>query len=241
MRKPTLNVRFVLLTSVIALLALSLRVRASFAQEVTAHSSLILAPTAEMPGDGVVRLSGGFINGEHSTLRGTNDVTPYGASIGFLPFLELGFRFNRRLDSERQALGDRLLLVRVQALSETEMRPAVAIGAHDFLRSTGEETRKFNALYIVATKHFDPALPTGRIGLTLGYGSDIIDARAHQYKGVFGGVSAQPHEILEVMIEHDAATMNVGLRARLFSYVRLMVGLQALDTFVGGAAVQFRL
>jgi len=235
-----LNVRTNII-SVLVILALPVCGRAGFAQEVTAHSSLILAPTAEMPGDGVVRLSGGFIDGKHSTLRRTNDVTPYGASIGFLPFLELGFRFNRQLDSERAALGDRLLLVRVQALSETDRRPSVTVGAHDFLRSTSEETRKFNALYLVATKHFESALPTGRIGLTLGYGSDVIDARAHQYAGVFGGVSARPHEIVELMVEHDAATLNAGVRAHLFDYIRLMIGLQALETFTGGAAVQVRL
>lgn len=223
------------------MLALPVSGRAGFAQEVTAHSSLMLVPTAEMPGDGVVRVSGGFIDGEHSTLRGANDVTPYGASIGFLPFLELGFRFNRQQGVEREALGDRLLLVRVQTLPETDRRPAVTFGAHDFLRSTGEETRKFNALYIVATKHFDPALPTGRIGLTLGYGSDVIDARAHQYAGVFGGVSARPHEMVELMVEHDAQTLNAGVRGHFLGHIRVMVGLQALDTFIGGAAVQVRL
>lgn len=224
------------------MLALSLFCgRAGFAQEVTAHSSLMLVPTAEMPGDGVVRLNGGFIDGEHSTLRGANDVTPYGASIGFLPFLELGFRFNRQLDVEREALGDRLLLVRVRALPETDRRPAVTFGAHDFLRSTGEETRKFNALYVVATKHFAPSLPTGPIGLTLGYGSDVIDARAHQYAGVFGGLSARPHEMIELMVEHDAQTLNAGIRGHVLGHVRVMFGLQALDTFIGGAAVQVRL
>ena len=106
---------------------------------------------------------GGF--GEESLLEEVRVVDRYTvelvlrASIGFLPFLELGFRFNRQQDVERAALGDRLLLVRIQALRESDRRPAITVGAHDFLRSTGVETRKFNALYLVATKHFEPAWP----------------------------------------------------------------------------------
>lgn len=221
--------------------ALAFCARAASAQAVTGHTSLILIPTAEMPGDGVVRLSGGYIDGEHSTLPGRNDYTPYGASIGFLPFMELGFRFNRQLGEDREALGDRLILVRVQALSETDRRPALTFGAHDFLRSTGEETRKFNALYIVASKHFETALPTGRVGVHVGYGSDVIEARAHQYDGIFGGLSVRPSEWVEAMLEYDTQTANVGLRGHILDHVRVMVGLQNLDTPIAGATLQVRL
>lgn len=229
------------ITAVVGFAALSLCGRAASAQAVSGHTSLILIPTAEMPGDGVVRLGGGFVNGRHSTLEGRNDFTPYGVSIGFLPFLELGFRFNRQLGVEREALGDRLLLVRIQAVSERGRRPAVTFGAHDFLKSTGEETRKFNALYVVATKHFESSLPTGRIGVHLGYGTDLIDAKAHQFAGPFAGVSARPSEWIEVMVEHDTETLNAGVRGHIMDHVRVMIGLQNLDTFIGGVTLQIRL
>src|SRR5690606_7419497 len=79
------------------------------AQSITGGTSLVRSPTARMPEDGLVRLSAGFIPGAHRTYEpGDHDVATMSVSMGFLPFLEVGFRMSPQI-GVRDALGDRMV------------------------------------------------------------------------------------------------------------------------------------
>lgn len=191
-----------------------------------------------MPSDGTISTGVGFIDSKYSTYQEGRAYVPYYASVVFLPFLEVGFRFSRATGTGQKALGDRMLLGRLQLLRESPKRPALAIGVHDFLRSSEVLTSNFNALYVVASKNlrrFGSIPPTS---YHLGYGTDILNARGYEFVGVFGGVSARPTSFLELMFEYDGATFALGQRLSVLRYLRIVTALQNLDTLVGGAAVQ---
>ena len=84
-------------------------------------------------------------------------VSTYSVGVAFLPFLELGFRFNRKMGAV-DALGDRMIIVRLQMLTESRYRPALVFGAHDFIRSSETLTTKFHALYAVGSKQLPAAI-----------------------------------------------------------------------------------
>lgn len=206
--------------------------------QLTGTTSLVTIPVAEMPGDGVVTLGGGFVDKKYSEyLDGRVHYTPLFVSLGFLPFLEVGFRFSRPVDlDDRSRLGDRMVMARLRVLSETPRRPALVIGMHDFL--TVQERNYFNALYAVASKHVASPLP---VALHLGYGSTAMDALAHQFAGVFGGVAVSVAPFADLLVEYDGDRVNAGGRVTLFDTLRLLVALRNLDTPEAGASVRFRL
>lgn len=213
------------------------------AQSLSGTTGLILIPTAELPPDGTVAIGGGIVDRKYSAYKGgTHDYIPYYASITYLPFLEMGFRFSRLVNSEgNQALGDRMVSVRLQVLKEGPRRPAVVLGAHDFLKSSEASTSRFNVLYAVASKHFDGVPLARRVGLHLGYGSDAMEADSHQFIGVFGGLSASPLPWLDVLAEYDGTSFNVGPRLHVLRYVQVLAALQNFDAWVAGASVRLRL
>ncbi len=213
------------------------------AQSLTGTSGLVLIPTAEMPADGTLAFGGGFVHKRYSRYKGgTHHYVPYYTSITYLPFLELGFRFSRLVDSpERQALGDRMVSVRLRLSSEGEKRPAVVVGAHDFIKSSDASTSRFNTLYLVLSKHFDGIPVARRIGVHAGYGSDVMDADSHQFVGLFGGLSASPVPGLDVLVEYDGDALSIGPRVLLFRHLQLVAALQNFDAVVAGGSVRFRL
>lgn len=206
--------------------------------QIVGTTSLITIPVADMPPDGTLVLGGGFVDGQYSDyLGGRVDYTPVFATVGFLPFLELSFRFSRPVDlDDRERLGDRMVSARLRLLSEKEHRPAIVVGIHDFL--TVEERNYFNALYIVYSKGFHFVVP---ISLHLGYGSDVMNALAYQFVGVFGGIAATvvPHG--ELLLEYDAERINAGIRYELSDRFRAVLALQGLDRIVAGASVILQL
>jgi len=214
----------------------------SVAQSVTGTTSLITIPTGEMPDDGTLSFGGGFVNKKYSDyLDGRVHFTPYFIAVSYLPFLEVSFRFSRpwRLD-DRERLGDRMVSARLQLLRENKKRPALVFGVHDFLSGVGaSHNLYFNALYLVASKHIQ--LAPFAAGFHLGYGTDWMKARHHQFVGPFGGVSVSPFRFLDVMLEYDGETVNVGQRVTLFKSLEVLVALENLDTFTGGATFRIKL
>lgn len=213
------------------------------AQSLTGTTGLLSIPVAHLPSDGTVSVSAGFVNKKYSDyVGGTLHYVPYGGSVVFLPFLELGFRFSRAISEQPQALGDRSVSARVQLLKEGPRRPALLVGAHDFMHSTQSQTSKrFAALYVVASKSLKvhPALPP--LALHAGYGTDWIPAHSRQFVGLFGGISIFPAKYLELMLEYDGEIVSVGQRVRLFDHVHLLIGLQNFDVVAATAGFYFSL
>lgn len=213
----------------------------SRAQSLTGTSGLITIPTAEMPSDGTVSVGGGYIPEKYSTYQDGRAYVPYYASVVFLPFLEVGFRFSRSTGGGPQALGDRMLLGRLQFITEGRRWPALAVGVHDFLRSSEVSTSNFNALYIVASKNVERFGVIPPTSWHLGYGTDMLDARGHQFVGVFGGATIKLASYAEMMFEYDGATFAVGPRLSVLRYLHLVAAMQNFDTFVAGSALQVKL
>ena len=208
------------------------------AQSVTGTHGLATIPTARMLPDGSLVAGTGFVHRRLTDYKeGEYHYAPLYVSITYLPFVEIGFRFSRSLDSGQEALGDRMLLVRLRVLEERGLVPAIAVGAHDFLRSSESQTAFFNALYVVASK-WVPA-PAGIRGVVrgvdahLGYGTDLLDATGHEFVGPFGGVAVPliaEGRLLngwDVLVEYNGRTLNVGQRIRAFGFLDV---LGAVDT-----------
>ena len=223
-------------------------------QSVTGTHGLLTVPTARMHPDGTLVVGAGFVDRAFSTYGGgRDDYAPLYASVTFLPSVELGFRFSRALDSgSPEALGDRMFLARVRVLEERGALPALAVGAHDFLRSSGNPTTFFHALYAVASKRLEPGGGLGRavpeVDLHLGWGTDAVDAGGYQFVGPFGGAAvalvadgAGPVRRLELLAEYDGRTVSVGPRLDVLGRLVLTLGVQGLEAPVGGVALTTRL
>lgn len=164
----------------------------------------------------------------------------------YLPFAEISIRFNRMigLDDYSSTVGDRMASARVQALKEGNYRPAVVLGVQNFFTtlSSGEASH-FNSTYIAATKNFRLTKVLSNVGLTAGYGTDILTASNYQFLGLFGGIKITPQylEFMELMFEYDGDKWNAGARITIMKHVVLLGGMEGLDAFSGGASIKFRL
>ncbi len=231
-----------LLTLVLALLSHS---QNGSAQSLTGTSGLITIPTAEILKDGEVSFGANFINKEYFAYGFNNyhGLSNF-ATIGYLPFLEISFRLTRRLDyPEPQAIGDRMISVRLRPLKESRFFPALVLGAHDFARVTGTAipTNNFNALYLSASKGFGLRHVIHRVDFHLGYGTDRIEALDHQFVGPFGGISISPRPFLRFMLEHDAEKLNCGLRISILDHIDFLAALIDFKVISGGTSFRFRL
>jgi hypothetical protein len=192
-----------------------------------------------MPAEGTVAVGVNLLDERYhgyaqEKQQGHNAIVQF-ASVGFLPFAEVGLRLSRGVDVPDQAIGDRMVSVRIRVLKEGPHLPAVVVGVHDIVG-----TRYFHAEYAVASKYVPT--PLGAIGLHAGYGADFssVRARAHQFVGGFGGVSITPRPWVTLMAEHDAERVNAGVRLRVWR-VNLLAAAHGLDRFSGGISYTHRL
>jgi hypothetical protein len=205
----------------------------------TGTTGLISIPTAMMPADGTLtlgmnRLDERYHGYEQEKQQGHDAIVQF-ASVGFLPFVEVGLRLTRGVGVPDQAIGDRMVSVRLRLLKEGTHAPAVVVGAHDLLG-----TRYFHAEYVVASKHV--ATPLGEVGLHAGYGGDFssVRARARQFVGGFGGISVAPRPWVTLMAEHDGERVIAGVRLRV-GRIALLGTAHGLDRFSGGISYTHRL
>ena len=206
--------------------------RPASAQALTGTTGLVTIPTARMADDRSLMVGAHLVDRRHhNSPYGDNAALMEFATVGFLPFLEVGLRLTRVLDTPRQGVGDRMVSVRLRLLEEGARRPAVVVGAHDLLG-----TRIYHATYVVASREVAPVPVAGTVGLHLGYGGDWlpVPVHAHQFKGAFGGVSVSPRPWIALMAEHDAERLNAGVRLRLFGRVTLLGALHGLEDLSGG-------
>jgi hypothetical protein len=212
------------------------------AQPLTGTSSVITVPVAYVPPDGTVTLGGGFVHRRYADYTiGPHHNALYFGSIVFLPFLEVSYRFSRPLVNLPFALGDRSANVRAQLLSERGHRPAILVGAHDFLRTSEGQTNYSTALYLVVSKAFQPAPKMPSVSLHAGYGTDWISAKNRNFVGLFGGLTVSPMHGFELLLEYDGDIFSAGQRIRLFDHIEILTALQNFDVFAGGAAFSFSL
>lgn len=210
------------------------------AQTLSGTSGLVTIPTAVIAADGDLTLGvNRLARGHYEFTGGTFDDRPLlvqYANVGFLPFAEVGGRLTRAVDVPRQALGDRMVNVRVRLLGEGRHLPAVALGMHDIVG-----TRIFHATYVVASKTVGTV--AGPLGLTVGYGYDVLrlPSRGRQFDGLFGGVAMAPHRWVTLMAEYDGEQPNAGVRLGPVHGLALLAALQNLDDLSTGVSYTFAL
>ena len=214
------------------------------AQSLTGTTGLVSIPTAEMPADGAVAAGVNVIdaryNGHQFNRRfdGHAVMVQY-VSVGFLPFAEVGLRLTRLMDyPEPQALGDRMVSVRVRLMEQGRVTPAVVVGAHDLVG-----TQIYHSIYVVGSRRVDPVPLLGAVSAHAGYGDDWpgIRVKGRQFQGVFGGVAVEPRPWVALLVEHDAERVNAGVRLRPWKGLAVLATVQGGDALSGGISYTHRL
>jgi hypothetical protein len=204
------------------------------AQSLAGTTGLVAIPTAHMPRDGTVALGVNHIDRRHHGYDNPgydehSGLVEY-ASIGFLPFVEVGLRLTRVVGVPRLALGDRMVSVRLRLVDEGARTPAVVVGAHDLVG-----TRRFHTVYAVASRSVAGVRGVGDVSAHLGVGGDPLGLglRSRGLRGAFGGVSVSPVPPIALMAEYDGGQVNAGVRLRLGRFA-LLAAAQDLEGFSGG-------
>ena len=229
------------------------------AQSLTGLSGGYSIPSADFQEDKTLIFGYNYLNSKYYDLysRGHD----YSYSVGYfdltmLPFAEVSVRITYpngyNADHEAIIIGDRMISGRLRPLKEGKYHPSVVVGLQGFYKTTGGSglinadgagASYFNSSYLVLTKNFHFQKVLDRLGVTVGYGSDIIKANTHQFIGLFGGVNFSPKnmEFLELMMEYDADKWNAGARITILKHVVILAGLEGLDAFSGGISYKLTL
>ncbi len=217
--------------AILAALAGALHAPLLPAQALTGTTGLVTVPTAVMPADGSATIGVHWVDARyHRSPYGERTAAYKFADIGFLPFLEVGLRLTSVLDTPGQALGDRMISVRLRVLEERDRMPAVVVGAHDLVG-----TRIYHATYVAASKEIGKVPVAGAVGAHAGYGGQWLGIRAkgEQFQGFFGGVSVSPRPWISLLAEHDAERVNAGMRLRVWR-LNLLGAAYGMDGLSGG-------
>lgn len=167
-------------------------------------------------------------------------------TTSYFPFAEISIRFNRiiGLEDYSSTVGDRMASARLQAVREGPYRPAIVIGAQNFFTtlSSGEASH-FNSTYLAATKNFQFSSVISNLGITAGYGTDILVSANYQFLGLFGGIKITPQHLdfMELMFEYDGDKWNAGTRVTILRHIVILAGVEGLDVFSGGVSFRFKL
>ena len=211
------------------------------AQSTTGTRGLVKAPTARMFEDGTLSLGAALIPpGYYKRTFGTKkgDVVPNAGlktfvTVNLFPFMEVMFRYSHELNLPvtpiTQYFPDRMFTARFKLLNETKKWPAVVLGMQDVVAffakdaAGGGTTPNFASSYLVATKNFEYKGFT--IDASLGYGSDLGDIPAKEFKGLFGGVEiTTPYlEDTQLLLDYDATYINLGVQKQFFKNLHTMV------------------
>ena len=206
------------------------------AQSTTGTRGLVKAPTARMFEDGTLSLGAAFIPpGYHKRLgkivpnAGVNTFI----TVNLFPFMEVMFRYSHERNLPilpiTQYFPDRMFTARFKLLNETEKRPAFVLGLQDVVAffdtdaGEGANSPNYSSSYIVATKNFKHK--NFNIDISLGYGSNLGDIPAKEFKGLFGGVEiTTPYlEDTQLLVDYDATYINIGVQKQFFKNLHTMV------------------
>ena len=219
----------------------------SGAQSVTGVPGYVRIPTAQFNEDGSLLFGLSFLPKEHLTYtKNKNNALAYYASLTFLPFLEVDFRLTRIMDLPDNAhhTVDRMPSIRVRLIEEKKWYPSVVIGVHDFLSSLNTGVaRHFSASYLVCTKSFNLTKISLKLESTIGYGTDWLNSKDHEFAGIFCGILVNWEKIkwANIMFDYDSETINTGIRFVFFRHLKLLIGLQGGDALTGTIAYQINL
>ncbi len=202
------------------------------------NTGLVTVPTAEMPGDREISFGMNWLdrNSHLSDTSRYNTIVAY-ATLGYLPFLEISpclTRFATKQHVRRLGLGARSVTIRLRLFSEGAVAPSVVLGLQDPLG-----VKESNASYLAMSKSFRPY--QFDVKLNLGYGVDWIEAKEHQFMGLFGGVMLSPKPFVAFMLEHDSDRFNCGMRVSIFNRLEVLLAFLDFDTFSGGMSYRFRI
>jgi len=219
----------------------------AMAQATTGFSGYFSIPAAELSPEKSVNIGYNQLSGKYyGFYNGSYDLDVGFADIGFLPFMEVGIRMTRPrgFQTENKTTWDRMICTKLLPLYETRYFPAIAVGFQGFF-TTGEGggANYFNSTYIVATKNLKMNRVIENIGISLGYGEDLMEAQTYQFIGVFGGIKITPKSMdyLELMVEYDAEKWNAGARVTLLKHIILLAGYEGMDSFSCGVSYRFQL
>ncbi len=228
----------------LTIILLVLLANVNIAQSMTGISGLFTIPTANINDEGEVNF-GFFYQPQKYSYTARNkpsDALIYYGSVVFLPFLELNLRFTYPFETSPSYIGDRMPSAKIRFNKESQYFPSIAVGFHDFFSDLNDsgKTSFNNSTYLVMTKTISNT-KTGKIAITLGYGSDLFEANHYQFLGFFGGISYSFLENFELFSEYDAEKFNSGIRIDLFNHLRLLMGSLNHKDFVGGINIFFQL
>lgn len=216
------------------------------AQSLIGITGLVTIPTAQMSQDKEIQLGLNWADYMLPNIDPDNQYRKIAiyVTIGYLPFLEISPRITRMLDyPESQAIGDRMVSVKLRLFGESSLFPSIVLGANDFLAVFGGFgiSNNFNSLYMSASKTFQFQSLINNIELHAGYGVDWVNARQRQFIGLFGGVLLSPMPGIAFMLEHDSDKFNCGMRISIFKRLEFLVALLGFDNLSGGLSYKFRL
>jgi hypothetical protein len=195
-------------------------------------TGLVNTPTAEVLPDASVRLGAAQVDEEWAFHgRGRMDNRIFAVSLGFLPRTEVSIRATwlpelSLLELESATVVDRLAAGRLLLLTESGLRPALAVGVDDV-----RGTRLFHSSYVVATKTVRERGPLLRA--SLGGGLQLLDAGEYVLDGAFGGVETGWGPV-SLLLDFDTEKWNSGARLTAFGRLGAHVALLDLDTLSGG-------
>jgi len=219
----------------LTLLLIFLILPQTYSQSLTGMTGLYSIPIADIYDDGMISTGANFINKKYiEYAKGEKDILNVFVSINYLPFIELGFRVTRQLKYEGKShTVDRMFNLKVRVIEENKYLPNIAIGFNNPY-STELSANHFNSTFIVLTKNISLNEAINNIGITIGYGSNIIKAADYQFIGLFGGVSFTVLKYFELLLENDAERFNGAVRLTLFKHIKVMAGLMNFKDFSGG-------
>ena len=223
------------------LLAFLLLNFSSYSQSTTGTRGLVKAPTARMFEDGTLSIGAAFIppgyfkktHGlQKGKLTGNAGLNTF-VTVNLFPFMEVMFRYSHEMNVtpsfQNGYFPDRMFTARFKLFNETEKLPAIVLGMQDVVAffapdaAGGGTTPNYASTYLVASKNF--SYRGFNIDTSLGYGTDLADIPAKEFKGIFGGVEiTTPYlENTQLLLDYDATYMNIGVQKQIFNRVQAMV------------------
>ncbi len=223
--------------------------KAIVGQSLTGTTGYFSIPSAEIYQDKAMFFGSNLLNKEYKKWGNLDyHAMDFFVTTTYLPFVELSIRFTRMIDlpkSEYESTnGDRMASARFRLLKEGKFHPAVVFGLQNFFTTLQSgDASHFNSTYLVVTKNFKIHKVLQNVGLTAGYGTDVLTSADYQFIGFFGGVKITPQDLnfLELMLEYDAEKWNLGTRITVLKHVVFLAGLEGFDAFSGGLSYRFML
>lgn len=246
------------------LILMALTVFNADAQLYTGMSGLINTPSADMNGEGDVRIGCYYMNkhftpgtgnesyGFHYNGKKYNTMDFY-VSVTPFKWVEIAYTFTLfktlidGYDKPKYNQKDRYFSIKLNPLSEGKYHPAIAIGANDFLGSPtkrhahgGSGAGYFANYYVAATKHF--GYDGHNIGINIAY-RYCPNVYNKKWEGVVGGITYRPSfaRNLRAIAEYTGNEVNVGADCLLWRHLLLQAVLQDGRYFSGGVCFQTNL